>query len=97
MPNCEHDAPTSTARVQIRVTHRQAELIRAVASQRGVKLTDYIVDSHCAQAEMDLADQSNFSLSPEKWDEFIAALDEPATVPDGLASLFSRPPRARLA
>lgn len=94
MPTHAHDEPTRTARFHIRATDRQAELIRAGASRRGVKLTDYIVDSLCAQAEMDLADQRHFPLSPEHWDEFITALDAPPAVPKGLANLFSRPPRA---
>ncbi len=74
----------------MRATPKQAELIRAGASQRGVKLTDYIVESLCAQAEMDLADQNHLKMSPQHWDDFMKALDAPPEVPQGLKDLFSR-------
>ncbi len=54
-----------SARFHVRATSRQAQLIRAGASRRGVKLTDDILDSLCAQAEMDLADQNHFVLPKE--------------------------------
>ena len=83
-----------SARFHVRATSRQAQLIRAGASRRGVKLTDYILDSLCAQAEMDLADQNHFVLPKEKWDAFLKALDGPPKVPPGLKRLFARPSRA---
>jgi uncharacterized protein (DUF1778 family) len=83
-----------SARFHVRATSRQAQLIRAGASRRGVKLTDYILDSLCTQAEMDLADQNHFVLPKEKWDAFLKALDGPPKVPPGLKRLFSRPSRA---
>ena len=94
VPHQTQDEPTRTARFHVRATGRQAALIRAGASRRGVKLTDYIVNSLCAQAEMDIADQNHFVLPPDKWDEFVKALDAPPSVPPGLARLFSRAPLA---
>jgi uncharacterized protein (DUF1778 family) len=69
----------------------QAQLIRAGASRRGVKLTDYIIDSLCTQAEMDLADENHFILPENKWAAFAKALDAPPKVSLGLNRLFSRP------
>ena len=86
-----HEELTKSARFHVRATSRQAELIRAGASRRGVKLTDYIIDSLCTQAEMDLADQNHFVLPKDKWDAFLKALDGPPKVPPGLKRLFSRP------
>lgn len=82
---------TKSARFHVRATDKQAQLIRAGASRRGVKLTDYIIDSLCAQAEMDLADENHFVLPKNKWDAFLKALDGPPKVPLGLKRLFSRP------
>jgi uncharacterized protein (DUF1778 family) len=82
---------TKSARFHVRATSGQAALIRAGASHRGVKLTEYILDSLCAQAEMDLADQNHFVLPKDKWDAFLKALDAPPRVPPGLKRLFSRP------
>ncbi|SPF48770.1 conserved hypothetical protein [Candidatus Sulfopaludibacter sp. SbA4] len=83
-----------SARFHVRATSRQAELIRAGASRRGVKLTDYIIDSLCAQAEMDLADQNHFVLPKDKWTAFLKELDRPPRVPAGLKRLFSHAPVA---
>ena len=83
-----------SARFHVRATNRQARLIRAGAERKGLNLTDYIVDSLCAQAEMDLADQNRFVLQKEKWDAFLKELDRPPKVPAGLARLFSRTPVA---
>jgi uncharacterized protein (DUF1778 family) len=85
------DELAKTERFHVRATSTQAALIRAGATRRGVKLTDYIIDSLCVQAEMDIADQTHFVLSREKWEAFAEALDAPAKVPAGLRRLFSRP------
>jgi uncharacterized protein (DUF1778 family) len=79
-----------TARFHVRATDRQAKLIRAGAERKGLKLTDYIVDSLCAQAEMDLADQNHFVVPKEKWNAFLKELDRPPKAPAGLKRLFSR-------
>jgi uncharacterized protein (DUF1778 family) len=88
-----HAVLAKSARFHVRATSRQAQLIRAGASRRGIKLTAYILDSLCAQAEMDLADQNYFVLPKEKWAAFVKALDGPPKVPPGLKRLFSRPSR----
>jgi uncharacterized protein (DUF1778 family) len=85
---------TKSARFHVRATNRQARLIRAGAQRKGLNLTDYIIDSLCAQAEMDLADQNRFVLPKEKWDAFLKELDRPPKVPAGLKRLFSRTPVA---
>jgi uncharacterized protein (DUF1778 family) len=88
------NALAKSARFHVRATDRQAKLIRAGAQRKGLKLTDYIIDSLCVQAEMDLADQNHFVLSKEKWNSFLKELDRPPKVPAGLKRLFSRAPVA---
>jgi uncharacterized protein (DUF1778 family) len=85
------DDLAKSARFHVRTTNRQAMLIRAGAQRRGVKITDYIIDSLCAQAEMDLADQNHFVLPKDKWHAFMKELDRPPKVPAGLKRLFARP------
>ena len=82
---------TKTERFHVRATSRQAALIRAGATRRGVKLTDYIIKSLCVQAELDIADQTNFVLPKERWNAFAKALDAPPRTPAGLKRLFSHP------
>jgi uncharacterized protein (DUF1778 family) len=95
MPYKPREELTKSARFHVRATSRQAQLIRAGASRRGVRLTDYIIDSLCTQAEMDLANENHFVLPKNKWDSFLKALDAPPKVPPGLKRLFSRPSLAR--
>ncbi len=92
-----HGTPNTlakSARFYVRATDRQASLIRAGAQRKGLKLTDYIIDSLCSQAEMDLADQNHFVLPKGKWSAFLRKLDRPPRIPAGLKRLFSRVPVA---
>jgi uncharacterized protein (DUF1778 family) len=66
MPVRTEERLTKVARFHVRATTKQAQLIRAGASRRGIELTDYIVDSLCAQAEMDLANENHFVFSKDK-------------------------------
>jgi uncharacterized protein (DUF1778 family) len=56
-----------------------------------VKLTDSIIRSLCVQAEIDIADETNFVLPKERWDAFTKALDAPPLILVGLERLFSCP------
>jgi uncharacterized protein (DUF1778 family) len=88
------DDLAKSARFHVRATDRQAQLIRAGAQRKGLKLTDYIIDSLCSQAEMQLADQNHFVLPKEQWNAFLKELDRRPKVPAGLKRLFSRAPVA---
>jgi len=90
MPRATQDESAKSERFHIRATTRQANLIKAGAARRNADLTEYIVDSACVQAEMDLADQSRFVLPPQAWNAFGKALDAPPKVPQGLKRLFAR-------
>ena len=96
MPRATQDEFTKSERFHIRATTRQADLIKAGAARRNANLTDYIVDATCTQAEMDLADQNHFVLSPQAWKALVKALDAPPKVPQGLKRLFSRSPVAEI-
>ena len=91
MPRTTQDESAKSERFHIRATTRQASLIKAGAARRNANLTEYIVDSTCTQAEMDLADQNHFVLPPQAWNAFVKALDAPPKVPHGLRRLFARP------
>ena len=91
MPRTTQDGSAKSERFHIRATTRQASLIKAGAARRNANLTEYIVDSTCTQAEMDLADQNHFVLPGQAWNAFVQALDAPPKVPPGLKRLFARP------
>jgi uncharacterized protein (DUF1778 family) len=62
-------------------------LMRAAKLQR-VNLSEFVIRSSQAAAEMALADRTRFVLSPAKWEEFNAALDaSPRDIP-ALRRLF---------
>jgi uncharacterized protein (DUF1778 family) len=83
-------APRSR-RLNLRASVEQEEMMRRAAQQLGESLTDFIVRSACAEAELALADQRRFSLDPAQWDAFVAALDRPAGAKPGLQRLLTEP------
>ena len=91
MPHTTQDEFTKSERFHIRANTRQANLIKAGAARRNADLTEYIVDSACVQAEMDLADQSRFVLPPQAWNAFVKAPDAPPKALHGPKRLFARP------
>jgi len=85
------DLNNRSERIHIRATPEQAHLIKAGASRQGTSVTDYILKWMCVQAEMDLADQTHFSVPKDKWAAFLKELDRPPRTPKGLKLLFSKP------
>ena len=62
-------------------------LARAARLQR-VKLTEFMLTSSQAAAEMALSERTRFGLKAEKWREFNAALDSPPREIPALRKLF---------
>jgi len=69
--------PTRSRRINLRASAPQETLIRAGAKVRGVNMTDFILESACTRAEQIIADQTTFTLSPQRWKAFTDALDRP--------------------
>lgn len=80
-----------TARLEFRVTDRDATLFREAASAADESITDFMVESGRERAERLLADRTEFVLDEASWEAFTAALDRPAEVRPELVRLFSRP------
>ena len=59
---------------------KQKEIIARAAELRRTTLTNFMIEHAFEAAQNILADQVHFHLSPEKWDEFVAALDAPPRV-----------------
>jgi uncharacterized protein (DUF1778 family) len=90
-----HHVPKARRTVSDRVNLRikpevKSLLVRAAALQR-VKLTEFMVKSSQAAAEMAMAEQTRFVLMPMKWRELNAALDAPARKIPALRKLFKEP------
>ena len=62
-------------KIQLCLRHEQKDLIARVARAEKTILTDFILKHALAAAQEVLAGQTHFSLSPERWDAFCAALE----------------------
>lgn len=78
-----------TERFNVRLSEREARLIRLGAEQRGVNITSFILESACVRAEQELADTRHFALSSKDWQRFSAALNKPAKAKARLKRLFA--------
>jgi uncharacterized protein (DUF1778 family) len=86
-------ATTKEARLNLRLRSTDDQLIRHAAEQTGQTVTEFLTSSAIERAHEVLADQRDFVLDPESWDEFVALLDEPARPDPRLVELFDRPQR----
>ncbi|OGR89623.1 MAG: hypothetical protein A2992_02250 [Elusimicrobia bacterium RIFCSPLOWO2_01_FULL_59_12] len=80
-----------TKRFNLRATAQQEKLIRSVARQNGVSVTDFILKSAYERAEQVLADRREFVLSASRWKAFLEALDRPVQPKPRLARLLAEP------
>ena len=80
-----------TARFNVRVSEKEAQLIRMGAEHRGVNITNFILESACVRAEQEIADTRKFELGPSAWHKFTEALDRPATIKPRLKKLLGEP------
>lgn len=80
-----------TERIHLRATAREQELLRMAAADDHRSLSDFILHNSLLAAERKLADQREFVLPPEEYEEFSRALDEPYETPRLDAFLRSDP------
>ncbi len=78
-----------SARLNVRLSEREARLIRLGAEQRGVNITNFILESACVRAEQEIADGRHFALTCKQWQRFTDALDRPVAVKPRLKKLFA--------
>lgn len=87
-----HPAPArKVTRLNLRASAQQDALIRKAAESAGRSVTEFVLDSACANAEHVLADRNHFVLDDASWKLFLAALDQPATDKPLLKKLLSEP------
>ena len=86
-------APTKDSRLNLRLRAADDELIRRAAAQSGQSVSEFLTSSAIDRAHELLADQRDFVLDEDTWDEFTRVLDEPARPDPRLVELFARPRR----
>jgi len=85
------DRPQRDSRLNLRTSSQQDYLIRRAASAVDKSVTDFVLDSATAQAERVLTERRWFTLDEERWAEFEALLDAPASEMPRLQSLLREP------
>lgn len=78
-------------KVQLRMRPLQKDVIARAAELKQTTLTDFMLQHAFDAAQQILADQTHFYLSPQKWDEFTAALDAPPKKKPKLKKLLTEP------
>ena len=88
MPN---QSAVRDTKVQLRMRPLQKDVIARAAGLKQTTITNFMVEQAFNAAQQILADQAHFYLSPEKWDEFCAALDAPPRELPELRKLLTEP------
>jgi uncharacterized protein (DUF1778 family) len=72
------DSTGKADRLNIRTTSRDKALVSLAARAASMSASAFVMRAAIRDAEEVLADQTRFTLSPDKWDAFVKALDRPA-------------------
>jgi len=78
-------------RIALRTTKERKSFLERGATASGQNLSEFILSSAQEKAEMVLAEQNRFVVSPARWDAFVNALEKPAARRERLAQLMSEP------
>ena len=79
-----------TTRLAFRISDRQESLIRAAAASRGMTITDFVLNSACAQAELALLDRNVVILPGAAFDAWTGEFDTPPREMPNAKSRLSR-------
>jgi uncharacterized protein (DUF1778 family) len=82
-------APRSAA-INLRALPAQRELIDRACEATHKKLTDFVLEAACREAEHVLCDRRYFVLEAEDFDAFEAALDAPLSENKAIQKLLAR-------
>ena len=77
-------------RLSIRATAKQKDLIARVALRSNKTISEFVLENAIEAAEAFEMDNANFVVSREKYEQFLAALDEPPKSIPALRKLFSK-------
>ena len=79
-----------TKRRQLRVSPEDDKVIEAAAKAKSRSVSEYLVESALARAQMEMADRMEITLSASGWNAFAAALDREPVVNERLAGAVKR-------
>lgn len=83
-------APRKTERIEIRVTPEERQLLQEAAWQEGTTISAFVLSVAVEMADKLTSSFRATVVSPEKFDELLAWLDEPPVVDEKLVEGFRR-------
>ncbi len=89
--------PLKSRRINVRLSEAEEAVLRKGALRKGQTMTEFVIASACAVAEIDLAEQRELALPPAQWQAFLAALDKPTESNPALHRLLTEPSVIELA
>lgn len=78
-PEVGSSRSTKDGRIALRVSTVERQLIELASVEVATTVSDFVLRATLARAAEVLAARTEFRLPPERWDAFVAMLDEPPT------------------
>lgn len=82
---------SKSERIDVRASAPVKQLLQEAARVSHKNVSEFLLDAGVVAANQTLADRTRFELTPEKWREFHAALDQPVSAKPKLRGLLSKP------
>ena len=82
---------SKSERIDVRASVPVKQLLQEAARVSHKNVSEFLLDAGIVAANQTLADRTRFELAPEKWREFLAALDQPVSAKPKLRRLLSKP------
>ncbi len=90
MPSEQGAHQTRDVTINIRAKKSQRDLIDRAAEALGKNRSDFMLETACREAETVLLDRRYFTLSEERFREFMDLLDAPPAANEKLRALLAR-------
>jgi len=82
---------SKTERIDVRASTPVKQLLQEAARAAHKNVSEFLLDAGIVAANQTLADRLRFEMTPEKWDAFQAALDQPVSPKQRLKKLLNEP------
>jgi uncharacterized protein (DUF1778 family) len=84
---------SKSERVDVCASAPVKQLLQEAARVSHKNVSEFLLDAGVVAANQTLSDRTRFELTPERWWEFHAALDQPVSAKPKLRELLSKPGR----
>lgn len=82
---------SKSARIDVRASATVKQLLQEAARAAHKNVSEFLLDAGIVAANQTLADRVRFELSPQQWEAFQAALDQPVSAKPQLKKLLNEP------